>query len=207
MSVRGRSRSGPSCRRTSDRGTGRSWRAAADPHQPGRQRAEVRPGRSAHHGGRRAVRRCARVWVDDEGAGIPACRSGTVCSTPSTAAAHHVESRLTGSGIGLAVVMQLARLHGGRAWADDAPGRGARIVVEFPGAYLRPSTGRPRRRVLAPPFRRCSRILIVEDNPDLAFGLRNNLEIEGYEIDMAEDGLAGLERARRGSPTWSYSIS
>jgi DNA-binding response OmpR family regulator len=44
------------------------------------------------------------------------------------------------------------------------------------------------------------RILIVEDNPDLAFGLRNNLEIEGYEIQVAEDGLAGLERARQWQP-------
>jgi two-component system alkaline phosphatase synthesis response regulator PhoP len=40
------------------------------------------------------------------------------------------------------------------------------------------------------------RILIIEDNPDLAFGLRNNLEIEGYDIDVAEDGLVGLDRAR-----------
>ena len=39
------------------------------------------------------------------------------------------------------------------------------------------------------------RILVVEDNPDLAFGLRNNLEIEGYAVDVAEDGIVGLERA------------
>lgn len=44
------------------------------------------------------------------------------------------------------------------------------------------------------------RILIVEDNPDLAFGLRNNLEIEGYEIDTAEDGLSGLSRIRTWKP-------
>jgi two-component system, OmpR family, alkaline phosphatase synthesis response regulator PhoP len=44
------------------------------------------------------------------------------------------------------------------------------------------------------------RILIVEDNPDLAFGLRNNLEIEGYEIQTAEDGLLGLHTARRWRP-------
>jgi DNA-binding response OmpR family regulator len=36
------------------------------------------------------------------------------------------------------------------------------------------------------------RILIVEDNPDLAFGLRNNLEIEGYGVDVAMDGHAAL---------------
>lgn len=44
------------------------------------------------------------------------------------------------------------------------------------------------------------RILIVEDNPDLAFGLRNNLEIEGYDIAVAEDGLAGLREARATAP-------
>jgi len=44
------------------------------------------------------------------------------------------------------------------------------------------------------------RILIVEDNPDLAYGLRNNLEIEGYEVDVAEDGTTGLARARLARP-------
>lgn len=36
------------------------------------------------------------------------------------------------------------------------------------------------------------RILIVEDNADLAFGLRNNLEIEGYAVDVAQDGREAL---------------
>ena len=44
------------------------------------------------------------------------------------------------------------------------------------------------------------RILVVEDNADLAFGLRNNLEIEGYEVEVAEDGEAGLARARESDP-------
>jgi len=47
---------------------------------------------------------------------------------------------------------------------------------------------------------RDARVLVVEDNPDLAFGLRNNLEIEGYEVDVAESGPGGLERAREGNP-------
>ena len=37
------------------------------------------------------------------------------------------------------------------------------------------------------------RITIVEDNQDLAYGLRNNLEIEGYEVQVASDGREGLE--------------
>ena len=44
------------------------------------------------------------------------------------------------------------------------------------------------------------RILIIEDNPDLAFGLRNNLEIEGYRIEVAEDGRKGLASARTLDP-------
>jgi len=43
-----------------------------------------------------------------------------------------------------------------------------------------------------------TRVLVVEDNEDLAFGLRNNLEIEGYEVTVAADGEAGLEAARKG---------
>lgn len=42
---------------------------------------------------------------------------------------------------------------------------------------------------------RTGRILVVEDNPDLAFGLRNNLEIEGHEVRVAEDGPLGVELA------------
>ena len=45
-----------------------------------------------------------------------------------------------------------------------------------------------------------ARILIVEDNPDLAYGLRTGLEIEGYEVQVAEDGEKGLDRARTWNP-------
>jgi len=45
-----------------------------------------------------------------------------------------------------------------------------------------------------------TRILIIEDNHDLAFGLRNNLEIEGYQVNIAEDGGAGLQCARTSTP-------
>jgi DNA-binding response OmpR family regulator len=43
-------------------------------------------------------------------------------------------------------------------------------------------------------------ILIVEDNEDLAFGLRNNLEIEGYTVRIAGDGVKGLARIRQSRP-------
>jgi len=40
------------------------------------------------------------------------------------------------------------------------------------------------------------RILVVEDDPSIVLGLRMNLEAEGYVVDVAEDGEAGLARAR-----------
>ena len=39
------------------------------------------------------------------------------------------------------------------------------------------------------------RILIVEDSEDLAFGLRNNLEFEGYKVLVTHDGKTGLDWA------------
>src|SRR5215469_7112985 len=45
-----------------------------------------------------------------------------------------------------------------------------------------------------------TRILVVEDNEDLAFGLRNNLEIEGYEVATAKDGKLGLSAFERVRP-------
>jgi two-component system alkaline phosphatase synthesis response regulator PhoP len=45
-----------------------------------------------------------------------------------------------------------------------------------------------------------TRVLVIEDARDLAYGLENNLEIEGYEVEVAEDGETGLEAARRRPP-------
>jgi DNA-binding response OmpR family regulator len=37
------------------------------------------------------------------------------------------------------------------------------------------------------------KILVVDDEPNMIRGLRDNLEFEGYEVHMAEDGEAGLK--------------
>ncbi|MGE5099985.1 MAG: response regulator transcription factor, partial [Deltaproteobacteria bacterium] len=62
-------------------------------------------------------------------------------------------------------------------------------------ADARPSPADSQARPLTMP-----RILIVEDNPDLAYGLRTGLEIEGYDVQVAEDGETGLDRARSWGP-------
>ena len=45
-----------------------------------------------------------------------------------------------------------------------------------------------------------TRILIVEDEPAMVAGLRDNFEFEGYEVISAEDGVSGLERALSDNP-------
>jgi DNA-binding response OmpR family regulator len=44
------------------------------------------------------------------------------------------------------------------------------------------------------------KILIVEDEPSMVLGLRDNLEYEGYEVIAATDGEAGLQRALKDKP-------
>jgi DNA-binding response OmpR family regulator len=40
-----------------------------------------------------------------------------------------------------------------------------------------------------------TKILIVEDEPNMRMGLRDNLEFEGYEVDIASDGEEGADKA------------
>src|SRR5690606_32445453 len=43
------------------------------------------------------------------------------------------------------------------------------------------------------------RLLLIEDEPDLRAGLVHNLSLDGYDVDVAADGRAGLARAQSGS--------
>jgi DNA-binding response OmpR family regulator len=45
-----------------------------------------------------------------------------------------------------------------------------------------------------------AKILVVEDEPNMVVGLRDNFEFEGYEVITASDGVEGLERALNESP-------
>jgi PAS domain S-box-containing protein len=82
----------------------------------------------------------ALISVDDEGAGVPDDIKEKIfvpfSRGPETA-------DLPGSGIGLSLVAGFAQLHGGRAWVEDRPGRGASFKVflpDAPGDETDPST-------------------------------------------------------------------
>ena len=44
-------------------------------------------------------------------------------------------------------------------------------------------------------------ILVVEDQKDMAEGIKYNLELEGYEVELAHDGETGLAKASDGAPS------
>ncbi|MGE0865704.1 MAG: response regulator transcription factor, partial [Vicinamibacterales bacterium] len=44
------------------------------------------------------------------------------------------------------------------------------------------------------------RILVIEDEPQMRLGLRDNLELEGYEVETAVDGDEGIQKAGVFSP-------
>jgi signal transduction histidine kinase len=73
--------------------------------------------------------------VEDEGPGVRLHDAERIWQPFNRVA--HSGSAAGGAGIGLAIVRQLAELHGGRARVE--PGvRGARFVVEIPGAWREP---------------------------------------------------------------------
>ena len=45
-----------------------------------------------------------------------------------------------------------------------------------------------------------TKVLVIEDNANLAFGLTRSLESEGYEVESAEDGLRGFDLAKTSNP-------
>lgn len=44
-----------------------------------------------------------------------------------------------------------------------------------------------------------ARILIVEDEPAMRMGLKDNFEFESYEVELAIDGAEGLEKIKNGT--------
>ena len=75
----------------------------------------------------------ARIWIEDEGPGIPMAERGRIWE-PFHRLDRDANSAVAGSGIGLALVRNLAVAHGGRVLVDDGQNGGSRFTVEIPCA-------------------------------------------------------------------------
>jgi two-component system CheB/CheR fusion protein len=100
-----------------------------------------------------------------------------------------------GMGIGLALVRQLAELHGGRVDAESVgAGQGARFTVWLP---LYQARRRPNREVLQVGKANLSglRILIVDDTRDSVEMMRALLEMKGAGVVTAMSGVEALRKS------------
>lgn len=100
-----------------------------------------------------------------------------------------------GMGIGLTLVQKLTELHGGSVSAfSDGKGSGSEFVVRFPLLTEVPESVHPRPQKLTAPAEIAARhIVIVEDNADIRELLRTKLRHLGHRVDVAEDGIRGVE--------------
>jgi signal transduction histidine kinase len=76
----------------------------------------------------------ARLEVDDAGPGVPVEHREQVFERFARGGHAGERGGESGSGLGLALVARHVRLHSGAVWVEDAPGGGARFVVELPAA-------------------------------------------------------------------------
>lgn len=73
-----------------------------------------------------------RISVEDAGPGVAPSERARIFERFTRGSAGR--TRIGGTGLGLALVAEHARAHGGQVWVEDVPDGGARFVVEIPGA-------------------------------------------------------------------------
>lgn len=111
-----------------------------------------------------------------------------------------IERSAGGLGIGLALVKGLTEMHGGTVVAhSEGDGQGSTFVLTLPTIPEQVHVDAPSPASELPklPSRR---VLVVDDSRDGAESLGTMLEIAGYEVALAYDGLAAIEKAAHFRP-------
>ncbi len=146
-----------------------------------------------------------RISVKDQGDGI-AFEPAERIFDPSAAGAGKSGS----VGFGLAIARDLVRLHGGTVVVTSGPGRGSELTVSLRAAAssMAASDGDERTAPPPPHPRRDSgagprgprRVLIVDDNEDLASLMSELLQVHGHTVETAHEGRAALDLAATFEP-------
>jgi CheY-like chemotaxis protein len=145
-----------------------------------------------------------RVCVRDYGIGVDALQLSSLFTLFS-----QVDSALErsqgGLGIGLALAKGLAELHGGSIEAfSEGLGKGAEFAVTLPLSSGPPVDVPPTRDVDAAaveaPAGEPKRVLVVDDNADVAESLALVLSSNGFRVRTANDGERAIEIVREFEP-------
>jgi CheY-like chemotaxis protein len=108
-----------------------------------------------------------------------------------------LDSTSEGLGLGLTLVKKLVELHGGSVEArSEGLGRGSEFVVRLPLQSGARAPKAPREPSIATKTAaKARRILVVDDNRDVASSLAVVLELMGHQVETVNDGLAAIEKA------------
>ncbi|HEX6005536.1 MAG TPA: PAS domain-containing protein, partial [Burkholderiales bacterium] len=107
-----------------------------------------------------------------------------------------------GLGLGLALTRALVQMHGGSIEArSDGLGKGSEFIVRLPcvsngGPAEQERRAQPASSASTGPHR----ILVVDDNRDVAESLATLLALDGHKVQVALDGAQALESASRWPP-------
>lgn len=142
------------------------------------------------------------ITVRDQGAGIDAEFLPRVFDLFAQAD-HSLDRSQGGLGIGLTLVKHLVELHGGRVTAhSDGLGRGTEVTVYLPARLAGravPVQAGPAAPAVPDAASR-SRVLVVDDLAESAETMQMLLEMEGFDVRIATDGLAALKLAEEFCP-------
>ena len=134
------------------------------------------------------------IQVRDNGVGIPPEMQGRVFEMfgQVDSAMHRAQG---GLGIGLSLVKTLTEMHGGVVRLESpGSGKGSTFTVRLPCAKQAEQRQIPAARLEGPGNSRL-RVLVIEDNKDMAAINRILLEEQGYQVAVVHDGLSAFDAA------------
>jgi CheY-like chemotaxis protein/anti-sigma regulatory factor (Ser/Thr protein kinase) len=139
------------------------------------------------------------VRVKDNGIGIEASMLPRVFDL-FTQVGRSLEQTEGGLGIGLSIAKRLVEMHGGSIEArSEGLGKGSEFIVRLPVAQERARDKAPARDLSTPiPSKR--RILVADDNPDVAEAFEIMLRMIGHDVETAHDGIEVVEKAEEFRP-------
>ncbi|HJP60906.1 MAG TPA: PAS domain S-box protein, partial [Gemmatimonadaceae bacterium] len=147
----------------------------------------------AHHRLTVRTRRDAEtihIEIEDTGPGIPPDNLERIFNPFFT-----TKSDGHGTGLGLSISLGIISEHGGRIWAENAAGAGAKFCVDLPLVASAPANAAAATESQVAAAKNLE-ILVVDDEAPIRLALSRFLEKAGHTVVMVDSGSKAIEAAR-----------